>query len=77
MSNGPSDEGTGSDCAPGQSTVNGVTAGEKWQCAELINRLYLTKGWISSTWRGDAGQPMWDNTPGNLRKTTRCRLGLR
>jgi fibronectin type III domain protein len=68
FSNGSADEGTGSDCATGQSTVNGVPAGEKWQCPELINRLYLSRGWISATWKGDAGQPMWDNTPGGLSK---------
>ena len=41
-------------------------AGEEWQCAELVNRLYLTKGWITSHWKGDAGEPMWDQTPANL-----------
>jgi hypothetical protein len=30
-----------------------VYAGEEWQCVELVNRLYLTKGWIKSTWWGN------------------------
>ena len=67
-SNGP-DEGTSGDCKPSSlNSVNGIPTGEKWQCVELINRLYLTKGWISSTWHGDAGTPFWNNTPGNLLK---------
>jgi CHAP domain len=28
----------------------------EWQCVELVNRLYITKGWISSTWMGDGDQ---------------------
>ncbi len=66
-SNG-SDEGTGSDCSGSLSYVNGVQAGEEWQCPELINRLYLTRGWITSTWHGDAGYPLYDDTPSNLTK---------
>ena len=68
FSNGPSDEGTGSDCVHGQSIVNKVDAGEMWQCPEFVNRLYLTKGWISSAWTGNAGEPMWNSTPVNLSK---------
>src|SRR5689334_10797898 len=30
-----------------------VKSGMEWQCVELINRLYITKGWINSTWMGD------------------------
>ena len=67
-SNGSADEGTDGDCASGQSMVNGVPAGEEWQCPEFINRLYLTKGWISGTWSGDAGQPMWNDAPASLSK---------
>jgi hypothetical protein len=70
FSNGSSHEGTGVDCTSGTSTVNGKAAGEKWQCVEFINRLYLTKGWISSTWRGDAGPAFYDNAPSNLTKQT-------
>ncbi len=33
-----------------------VESGMEWQCVELVNRLYLTKGWISSTWYGDGDQ---------------------
>jgi hypothetical protein len=32
---------------------NGLKSGMKWQCVELVNRLYLTKGWISRTWSGN------------------------
>jgi hypothetical protein len=66
-SNGP-DEGTSSDCSSSLSYVNGVQAGEEWQCPELINRLYLTRGWITATWHGDAGQQLYDDTPSNLTK---------
>jgi hypothetical protein len=67
MSNG-ADEGLGTDCSSQRSYVNGVLAGDEWQCPELVNRLYLSRGWIKATWPGDAGQPMWNNTPGNLSK---------
>jgi alpha-tubulin suppressor-like RCC1 family protein len=36
-----------------KNDVNGVPTGAEWQCVELINRLYLTKGWISKTWSGN------------------------
>lgn len=68
-SNGTS-EGSSSDCSSKSSLVNGVLAGRRWQCTELINRLYLTRGWITTTWLGDAGQPFWDNTPAGLVKQT-------
>lgn len=32
-----------------------VWSGTKWQCVELINRLYLTKGWTTATWFGNGG----------------------
>lgn len=32
-----------------------VWAGTAWQCVELLNRLYLTKGWTTATWYGDGG----------------------
>lgn len=38
-------------------------AGGEWQCVELVNRLYLTKGWITSHWHGN-GNELSD--PGNL-----------
>jgi hypothetical protein len=73
MSNG-ADEGTGASCG-GTSYVNGVVAGSEWQCVELINRLYLTKGWIRSTWHGNGGRSspgaadsLYDEAPAGLSK---------
>ena len=64
-SNG-SDEGTGVSCG-GNNYVNGVFSGTQWQCVELVNRLYLSKGWISSTWSGD-GDQLFNTAPSNLSK---------
>lgn len=47
----------------GDSTQTGI----EWQCVELVNRLYITKGWTTSTWSGNGGQ-LYDNAPGNLTK---------
>src|SRR6266699_4367708 len=44
------------------NSVNGVVSGEEWQCVELVNRLYLTKGWTTATWNGNGGQ-LYDNAP--------------
>lgn len=33
-----------------------VADGYAWQCVELVDRLYLHKGWIESTWRGNGNQ---------------------
>jgi len=59
------DEGTGASC----------DGGDDYQCVELINRLYLTKGWIRSTWSGNGGRSspsardsMWDEAPDDLSK---------
>jgi hypothetical protein len=30
-----------------------VESGLEWQCVELINRLYITKGWITKHWAGN------------------------
>ena len=37
----------------GSHSTNGVYDGEMWQCVELPVRLYLTRGWITSTWWGN------------------------
>lgn len=66
-SNG-SAEGTGGDCSSALSYVDGVLAGRSWQCAELVNRLYLDRGWITTTWLGNAGADMWTKAPANLTK---------
>jgi hypothetical protein len=66
MSNG-ADQGTAKQCSKALSTVGSVTAGERWQCVELVNRLYLTRGWIASAWTGDGGQ-LYATAPSNLTK---------
>jgi CHAP domain/WD40-like Beta Propeller Repeat len=50
--------GYGSNCYNSVTTPSGtsVQSGMEWQCVELVNRLYLAKGWISSTWHGDGDQ---------------------
>jgi hypothetical protein len=60
------DEGSTTDCNPNphpKSTVGTNFAGEDWQCVELVNRLWLTKGWIDHTWWGDAGPSFFDGRP--------------
>ncbi len=44
-----------------------VKTGEEWQCVELVNRLYLTRGWITDTWSGNGNQ-LFGNAPANLNK---------
>lgn len=44
-----------------------VYAGEEWQCVELVNRLYLTKGWTTATWKGN-GNTLVNNVPSGLTK---------
>lgn len=73
MSNG-ADEGTGTSCG-GTMSVGGVVSGSEWQCVELVNRLYLTKGWISKTWNGNGGRSaptatdsMYDEAPAGFAK---------
>jgi hypothetical protein len=40
----------GANCPTGS-----VWSGDEWQCVEMVNRLYLTKGWTTATWYGDGG----------------------
>ena len=42
-----------------------IETGEEWQCVELINRLYLSKGWINDTWSGN-GNTLKDHLPAGL-----------
>jgi CHAP domain len=44
-----------------------VLSGEEWQCVELVNRLYLTRGWITGHWSGN-GDQLYQNAPGGLTK---------
>jgi hypothetical protein len=72
-SNG-ADEGSDYSCAGGFTYVHGVVAGYKWQCVELVNRLYLARGWTHTTWGGDAGAPFWNATPAGLVKQANGRV---
>ena len=63
FSNG-ADDGTGNSCG-GISNVNGIVSGYEWQCVELVDRLYLTLGWIDKTWFGN-GADMYAEAPSNL-----------
>lgn len=53
--------------APGDShcTQGHVYGGELYQCVEMINRLYMTRGWTSGTWWGD-GNTIKNNLPTGL-----------
>jgi hypothetical protein len=61
------DQGTGKQCSRALSRVGAVVAGQRWQCVELVNRLYLTRGWITSAWIGDGGE-LFRTAPANLTK---------
>lgn len=49
--------------------VNGVSTltGYKWQCVEMVNRLYLLRGWITAFWQGN-GNTLINNIPAGLTK---------
>ena len=70
-SNGP-DQGGDVSCSTATSYVNGTSAGSEWQCAELVVRLYLTRGWIPSSyfWQGNGGgtDSLYYHAPANLIK---------
>ncbi len=53
-----------------ENYVNGVLSGYQWECVELVNRLYLTNGWIKSNWYGNGGgsMGMYNYVPSNLTK---------
>ncbi len=55
-SNGVS--GSFTDCLHSTRTPSGrvVVDGYAWQCVELVDRLYLSKGWIRSPWLGNGNQ---------------------
>jgi hypothetical protein len=54
----------------GKNFQNGILTGYQWECVELVNRLYLTHGWISQNWYGNGGgtQSMYYYAPSNLVK---------
>lgn len=66
-SNGVS--GSFTDCLHSTRTPRGrvVVDGYEWQCVELVDRLYLSKGWIDSAWLGN-GDQMYANAPSSLSK---------
>ncbi|HET9411771.1 MAG TPA: CHAP domain-containing protein, partial [Candidatus Saccharimonadales bacterium] len=59
--------------------LNGIAykTGYRWQCVELVYRLYLSKGWIplpsnpnNFSWRAPTGAyEMFDNAPANLSRS--------
>jgi hypothetical protein len=61
--------GSFTDCLHSTRTPKGrwVVDGYEWQCVELVDRLYLSKGWINSSWLGDGGQ-LFSTAPGFLHK---------
>ena len=72
-SNGP-DQGTGNSCG-GTNVVDGVKTGLEWQCVELVNRLYVSRGWIHARWPGNGGRSssgardsLYDEAPTSLAK---------
>lgn len=50
--------GSFTDCLHRTRTPGGrvVVDGYEWQCVELVDRLYLAKGWIGSAWLGNGNQ---------------------
>lgn len=61
--------GSFTDCLHSTRTPKGhwVVDGYEWQCVELVDRLYLAKGWIGSTWLGN-GDQMFYTAPRSLRR---------
>src|SRR4051812_13843511 len=64
--NGPY-TGTERSCRPMATDLGGPVPqwGFGWQCVELVNRLYMTRGWITSTWAGN-GADMYTLAPAHL-----------
>ena len=55
-----------SNCYNYVSSPSGVSleSGMEWQCVELVNRLYIEKGWISTTWWGNGDQLYYHHPAG-------------
>ncbi len=51
----------------GSNYVGSILSGTKWQCVEMVNRLYLTKGWTTGFWTGN-GNSLVDHVPSGLTK---------
>jgi hypothetical protein len=50
----------------GQNCGSGyVWSGDKWECVEMVNRLYLTLRWTNATWVGN-GNTLINNVPTGL-----------
>jgi hypothetical protein len=50
-----------------------VVDGYEWQCVELVNRLWIKKGWIHSYWRGN-GDQLFATAPRDARKQRQGRI---
>jgi hypothetical protein len=61
--------GSNPTCTNYATTPSGksVPSGYEWQCVELVNRLYISKGWISARWTGNGNQ-MYATAPAALKK---------
>jgi len=57
------DEGSGARCGGTNYVTNQyvthVKTGREWQCTELVNRLYLTRGWTRSFRSGNGAKAPW------------------
>jgi hypothetical protein len=59
--------GTGTSCRPYSTNLSASPPqwGNGWQCVELVNRLYMSRGWITTTWSGN-GADLYATAPGHL-----------
>ena len=60
---------TGDDSDNYVNNISGIStlSGLKWECVELVNRLYLTKGWAVAHWSGN-GNTLVNSVPSGLIK---------
>lgn len=51
--------------ASSRCPAGSVWSGTKWVCVEMVNRLYLFRGWTNNTWSGN-GNTLVNNLPSGL-----------
>lgn len=64
-SNGVSPLSTYGDNYVNPPSGSAIYSGYKWQCVELVNRLYISKGWIGARWTGNGGD-MYSTAPAGM-----------